>query len=158
MTTTKVPTILATGAASRRSFIHANAAPRCQHVKLNGEPCGCPARQGQSLCHFHEGARLMRHFEIPLPEDAASVQLAIHRVMRAMYEGTFDIKTCNGMLYALQVASGNLPRLREEMAGVLSEGFSGEEEEESPLAELMRQLDITEDERKADERKGGVGS
>ncbi len=34
-------------------LLGANQAPRCQHIKFNGERCGCPALQGKPVCRFH---------------------------------------------------------------------------------------------------------
>ena len=130
---------LVASVGTRRSFVHANAAPRCEHVKLNGLRCGCPARGGSRLCHFHEDARLPGNFVIPLPEDAASIQLALVRLMRALQEKTYDTKTCALMLYALQIASGNLRRLEAELPKPIDEAGN------AVAAEILRRLELTDE-------------
>ncbi len=117
--------------------------PRCRHIKLNGQPCGCPARHGKRLCHFHEDMRLQRNFEVPILEDAASIQLALMRMMRALQQKTYDTKTCALMLYALQIASSNLRRLADDMP-------SAGDESEHPALALLRELDVLPRDAEAD--------
>ena len=94
----------------------ANQSPRCEHVKTNGAVCRAPALQNQTLCHFHIiGANTAyTNYQLPWPEDAASIQFAIVQVLRGLQEKVYDTKTCAVMLYALQLAGGNLKRLEEE--------------------------------------------
>jgi len=93
--------------------------PRCQHVKMNGTQCGSPALRNRRLCFFHdrirrEQARIaadasaQRRFDLPLLEDANSVQVALMKVIQMLGSGRLDHKTAGLMLYALQTASANL--------------------------------------------------
>jgi hypothetical protein len=93
--------------------------PRCQHVKVNGTQCGSPALRRRRHCFFHdrfrrEQARIaadasaQRKFELPLLEDANSVQIALMKVIQMLGSGRLDSKTAGLILYALQTASVNL--------------------------------------------------
>jgi hypothetical protein len=93
--------------------------PRCQHIKMNGTQCGSPALRNRRLCFFHdrirrEQARIAAddsaqcRFDLPLLEDANSVQVALMKVIQMLGSGRLDHKTAGLMLYALQTASANL--------------------------------------------------
>ncbi len=93
--------------------------PRCQHIKMNGTQCGSPALRWRRLCFFHdrihrERAKIakdttaQRRFDLPLLEDANSVQVALMKVMQMLGAGRMDHRTAGLMLYALQTASVNL--------------------------------------------------
>jgi hypothetical protein len=93
--------------------------PRCQHVKVNGTQCGSPALRSRRHCFFHDRIRQEqakiaasasgpRQFELPLLEDANSVQVALMKVIQMLASGTLDHKTAGLILYALQTASTNL--------------------------------------------------
>jgi hypothetical protein len=93
--------------------------PRCQHVKMNGTQCGSPALRRRRHCFFHERIRreqakiaadasAQRSFDLPLLEDANSVQMALMKVIQMLGSGRMDHKTAGLMLYALQTASINL--------------------------------------------------
>jgi hypothetical protein len=93
--------------------------PRCQHVKVNGTQCGSPALRRRRYCFFHDHARreqakvvavasAQRRFDLPLLEDANSVQVALMKVIQMLASGTVDSKTAGLILYALQTASANM--------------------------------------------------
>lgn len=100
----------------------------CEHVKTNGHFCGSPAMRGRNYCFFHiidigRRLRLQRYFdhglqapaiELPLLEDAASIQLALMQVTEALLKGTLDRKTAGLVLYSLQTASSNLRNMQKE--------------------------------------------
>jgi len=99
--------------------------PRCQHVKVNGTQCGSPALRWRRLCFFHNNVRgehkknkadetAKRLFELPLLEDANSVQTALMKVIQMLGSGSLDHKTAGLMLYALQTASSNLRHVNFE--------------------------------------------
>ena len=94
---------------------NASHAPRCRHIKVNGLPCGAPARHGRELCCFHDSAaRRNREFVLPIIEDAASLQLALNKVLQAVVDKLIDPKTASSLLYGLQIAQANLKRLDSE--------------------------------------------
>jgi len=108
----------------------ANFPNRCQHIKVNGTQCGCPALRHNKLCYFHKrhheerielnldrlkNARARRRkvvMELPVLEDANSIQVLLMQIMRLIIAGQIDGKTAGLLLYALQTASANLPRVR----------------------------------------------
>jgi hypothetical protein len=108
----------------------ANFPNRCQHIKVNGTQCGCPALRHNKLCYFHKrnheerieldldrlkNARARRRkvvMELPVLEDANSIQVSLMQIMRLVITGQIDGKTTGLLLYALQTASANLPRVR----------------------------------------------
>src|SRR5258706_624665 len=96
--------------------------PRCQHLKMNGVQCMSPALKWRWLCFFQNRTRreqvrnardesTKRRCELPLLEDANSVQMALMKVMQMLGSGRLDHKTAGLMLYALQTASCNLRKL-----------------------------------------------
>jgi hypothetical protein len=93
--------------------------PRCQHIKMNGTQCGSPALRWRRQCFFHERIRrerakiakdmsAQRRFDLPLLEDANSVQVALMKTIQMLGSGRMDHRTAGLMLYALQTASINL--------------------------------------------------
>jgi hypothetical protein len=107
--------------------LYPHSIPRCQHIKVNGTQCGSPALRRNRLCYFHKtwqgsrialGANRARRnravFDLPLLEDANSIQLALMQVMRLILSGQIDGKTAGLLLYALQTASSNLARTNFE--------------------------------------------
>lgn len=101
--------------------------PRCQHLKINGTQCGSPALRRNHFCYFHKNrhetrivlnanrARRARAIlDLPVLEDANSVQVSLMQVMRLILGGQLDSKTAGLLLYALQTASSNLSRINFE--------------------------------------------
>ncbi|MGC1374059.1 MAG: hypothetical protein WA824_18130 [Candidatus Sulfotelmatobacter sp.] len=99
--------------------------PRCQHLKVNGTQCGSPALRDKRFCYFHNSVGIVRQriledetikrpFDMPLLEDANSIQVALMKVMHLMGSGLMDHKTAALMLYALQTATANLRNVRFE--------------------------------------------
>jgi hypothetical protein len=101
---------------------------RCQHLKVNGTQCGSPALRRNRFCYFHKlhheervelnldrakSARRSRRVTVELPvlEDANSIQVSLMQIMRLIIAGQIDGKTAGLLLYALQTASAILPRL-----------------------------------------------
>lgn len=111
----------ATKSIKSTSMAAAHAAPRCAHVRLNGQPCGSPALQGESLCHFHFHYRDQVDRpggpQFPPLEDGLAIQCAINRVLEGLDTGLMNIKVANSMLYALQTAASNLHNLRRDFDG-----------------------------------------
>lgn len=126
--------------------------PRCRHTLLSGQTCGQPALSGRDLCRFHQAvAPIRREFILPIVEDAASLQLALNRVMRALADDLLTYKKASLLLYALQIAASNFKRLREEMRETTNAADMANEK--SLVKELLEVLQIpeTEAERMAEE-------
>jgi len=95
---------------------------RCQHLKVNGSQCGSPALRRNKFCFFHKRwqteriqltasnhkRRAARGFDMPVLEDANSIQITLMQVMRMIVSREIDSKTAGLLLYALQTASFNL--------------------------------------------------
>jgi hypothetical protein len=104
---------------------------RCQHIKVNGTQCGCPALRRNKLCYFHkrhheerielnldrlkndrvkEARRRSTTIALPVLEDANSIQVSLMQIVRLVAAGRIELKAAGLMLYALQTASSNLSR------------------------------------------------
>src|SRR5271168_3201534 len=93
---------------------------QCMHIMAEGVHCGSPAMRQNWFCYHHkrqreqvrafktDQARANPPFTLPVLEDAASIQLALSMVMRALAAGQLDHKTANALLYSLQIATSNL--------------------------------------------------
>ncbi|HZQ25986.1 MAG TPA: hypothetical protein VFA89_24550 [Terriglobales bacterium] len=93
---------------------------RCQHIRVNGTLCGSPALRRSRFCFFHKKwhdqriainhkkRRSRAALDLPVLEDANSVQIALMQVMRLILANQIDGKTAGLLLYALQTASVNL--------------------------------------------------
>ena len=104
-----------------------NSIPRCEHIKINGTQCGSPALRRNHFCFFHKrwhetrivlnanrARRARATLDLPVLEDANSVQVSLMQVMRLVLSGQVDPKTAGLLLYALQTASSNLSRINFE--------------------------------------------
>src|SRR6266478_6206938 len=104
-------------------FLYPPNIARCQHVKVNGVQCGSPALKSRKLCHFHQRwqqgriqlnanqARRSRYsLDLPILEDANSIQVALMQGMRLLLTNQVDHRTAALLFYALQTASSNLSR------------------------------------------------
>jgi hypothetical protein len=93
---------------------------RCEHIKVNGTQCGSPSIRGKIFCYFHgrwqeqrvqlnvPGVKVRPSIDLPVLEDANSVQVALMQVMALLLAGQIEHKTAALLLYGLQTASGNL--------------------------------------------------
>jgi hypothetical protein len=106
-----------------------NSIPRCEHLKVNGTQCGSPALKRNHFCFFHKrwhetrivlnanrARRGRAALDLPVLEDANSIQVSLMQVMRLILSGQVDPKTAGLLLYALQTASSNLSRINFEPA------------------------------------------
>lgn len=105
---------------------------RCQHLKVNGTQCGSPALRRNRFCYFHKrhhderielnadrekNTRARRRkvaIDLPVFEDANSIQVSLMQITRLLISGDIDSKTAGLIFYALQTASSNLGRTRFE--------------------------------------------
>jgi hypothetical protein len=109
--------------------LYPSSIPRCEHLKVNGTQCGSPALRRNHFCYFHKrwhetrivlnanrARRGSAALDLPVLEDANSVQVSLMQVMRLILSGQVDPKTAGLLLYALQTASSNLRRIDFEPA------------------------------------------
>jgi hypothetical protein len=123
--------------------------PRCQHILLSGETCGQPALHGRTVCRFHRAvARRPADFVLPVVEDAASLQLALNRVLRALADDLLTYKKASLLLYGLQIAASNFKRLRDERQDVKNKVSAAEQ---PSLVRLLLEKFGIPDEEPADE-------
>jgi hypothetical protein len=98
---------------------------RCEHIKVNGTQCGSPAIRKNSFCYFHgrwreqhitfaTTAKTVPAIDLPVLEDANSIQVAIMQVLNLLLTGHIEHKTAGLLLYGLQTASANLRHTRFE--------------------------------------------
>ena len=93
----------------------ADAAPRCEFLKTDGQVCRSPAMKGTTFCYFHGQARAQRQAtdlskleDLPILEDRLSLQLAITRLCAQLTSRAIDEKTGRVLLAALRLAEKNL--------------------------------------------------
>lgn len=139
--------------------------PRCQHVKVNGTQCGSPALRRRKYCFFHQQwrqqhinlrARPQRKAVIDLPvlEDANSIQMTITQVMRLILSKQIDSKDASLLLYALQTASSNLRRTQFEPPHCEDVVIDPRDVPDTPLGEdLWDKEDFEEEECEPDEEE-----
>jgi hypothetical protein len=94
----------------------------CRHIHTTGNRCGSPALRGEEFCYYHHatrrGPRPADHdylcpnstFDLPSLEDRPSIQLAVAVVARRIALNQIDLQRGRLLLYALRIASNNLPR------------------------------------------------
>jgi hypothetical protein len=119
---------------------------RCRHVKTNGTQCGSPALKGKELCFFHaqnqprevelylDGERYSDgSIVLPVFEDAHAIQTVIRQVVQLMLSRRIDRKDAGVLLYALQIASGNLKMMQAEKAKPTQVVVEPDKAAETPL-------------------------
>jgi hypothetical protein len=139
--------------------------PRCEHVKINGTQCGSPALKRNHFCYFHKRwqetrivlnanrARCGRAaLDLPVLEDANSIQVSLMQIMRLILSGQMDTKTAGLLLYALQTASSNLSRINFEPAVKTRVVIDPRTVDQTPLGEdPWRREDFEEEEAEEDD-------
>src|ERR1700690_563871 len=146
--------------------IYPSSIPRCQHLKINGTQCGSPALRRNHYCYFHKrwhetrivlnanrARRARVALDLPVLEDANSVQVSLMQVMRLILNGQIDPKTAGLLLYALQTASSNLSRINFEPAVKTRVVIDPRTVGETPLGENpWRREDFEEEEYEEDDQ------
>ena len=90
----------------------------CRHIKTDGRRCQSPALSESVYCYFHSRVHTMAktkntiwdNINLPLLEDSASIQVAIHQITSAYLCSRLDARHTGLLLYALQIASQNIDR------------------------------------------------
>ncbi len=109
----------------------ANTQPRrfqCRHVFTDGRRCGSPCLRHEDFCFYHLGLHAQKPtvttdlsqgehraspFTLPVPDfnDRGALQLAIGEVLNRLASNQLDPRRAGLILYGLQIASLNLPRV-----------------------------------------------
>jgi hypothetical protein len=140
--------------------------PRCEHLKVNGTQCGSPALKRNHFCYFHKrwhetrivlnanrARRGRAALDLPVLEDANSVQVSLMQVMRLILSGQVDPKTAGLLLYALQTASSNLSRINFEPVVKTRVVIDPRTVDQTPLGEdPWRPEDFEEEEYEAEDQ------
>lgn len=95
---------------------------QCRHVFADGHRCGSASLRLEEFCYFHHTTRRPisnpRHrrsrqstFTLPVPEDRSAIQLSLGEIISRVASNSIDPRRASLLLYALQIASTNLPRL-----------------------------------------------
>jgi hypothetical protein len=87
----------------------------CQHTFPDAHHCGSPAMRGERFCYYHHptrrpvqdtsARRARRGFTIATPTDPATLQQALHQVIRRLAANQLDVHRAGLLLYSLQIAS-----------------------------------------------------
>ena len=103
--------------------------------------CGSPALRGEKHCYFHDYTHNPRNqfHGIPMPEDATAIQIGLVRVIRNLEAEPASSKNYALMLYALQTASANLKRVREEAAIIAEANAEAQKTKEPSLLDLIKE-------------------
>jgi hypothetical protein len=85
----------------------------CRHIKTNGHQCHSPALRGAQFCYYH--SRLHGPYagtdpqhaplQLPMPEDAAAIQLSVSRINDAIINGGLDLKKAASLFTGLKIAA-----------------------------------------------------
>ena len=139
----------------------------CEHIMTNGEFCRLPALRGRKHCHFHlvhlgRKLRAERRYDmamkssinskyipmdLPLLEDANSIQLALSHVVDALMNNGVDAKRAGLVLYALQTATLNMRNgvdFSQREGANVAESYDNFEEE-FVLGDAAPELKLDED-------------
>jgi hypothetical protein len=146
--------------------LYPNSIPRCEHLKVNGTQCESPALRRNHYCYFHkrwQEARIVLNanrarrgraaLELPVLEDANSIQVSLMQIMRLILSGQIDPKTAGLLLYALQTASSNLRRIDFEPTVKTRVVIDPETVDQTPLGEDPWEREDFEDEEEDDQEE-----
>jgi hypothetical protein len=127
------------------------AAPRCRHIKVNGTQCGSPALRNKNFCFYHQQNRPMSvpcyyeqeyplgEIDLPLFEDAHSIQAVLRQVVQMVMQKRLERKNASLLLYALQIASSNLKRMELEKPQPEQVVIDLETKSQTPMAALIEE-------------------
>jgi phosphate transport system substrate-binding protein len=94
---------------------------QCRHIFADGHRCGSKCLREENFCYYHYRSHKPRllpeqysdklsTFELPAFEDRSAIQSAITLIAQRIAAGNLDSKRAGLLLYALQIASLNLPK------------------------------------------------
>ena len=86
----------------------------CEHIKIDGNPCGSPALRERNYCYFHDSFHNLNNlpgspdYEIPALEDPLSIQLFIMQIAHAQACGSINREMSAQLLAISRTATANL--------------------------------------------------
>ena len=90
----------------------ADQAPRCSHLKSNGQPCRAPAMGNRSFCVFHVRAfdttTDSPRINVSVLEDRQSLQITVKQIMEQIVAGRIEPQAASLLLRAVQIANSTL--------------------------------------------------
>ena len=101
-------------------------ATRCHHVSTSGIQCDSPAVGNLRFCYYHQQGRstAIQYYseapftaieeDLPLFEDAHSIQIAIRQIASLLMQRKIEPKVAGLLLYSIQLALLNLKQLKAE--------------------------------------------
>jgi hypothetical protein len=96
---------------------------QCRHIFTDGRRCGSHALRNEHFCYYHHTTRKpvadpkarkarVGNFDLPLPEDRSAIQASLGEIIQRIASNDLDPRRAGLLLYALQIASLNLPKER----------------------------------------------
>jgi|GEM_PF-2041929 len=96
---------------------------QCRHIFTDGRRCASPCLRQQEFCYYHHTTRKpaanpkqrrsrRSTFHLPLPEDRSAIQSSIGQVLQRIASNDIDPRRAGLLLYGLQIASLNLPKIQ----------------------------------------------
>jgi hypothetical protein len=142
---------------------------QCRHIFTDGHRCASPCLRKEEFCYYHHTTRKpianskqrrsrRSAFHLLLPEDRSAIQASIGEVLQRIASNDIDPRRAGLLLYGLQIASLNLPKIQTAKAatepqtveeitndptlGVLAPRteVSGITQRKSPVAQLIERL------------------
>ncbi len=109
----------------------------CRHILASNQQCGQPAQNGKHFCRHHRGINAWKRsyghssyatptqtydhgtmlvpepsvyppLELEFPEDRASIQINLYRIIDRLARGLIDRSTATALMYGMQVSQTNL--------------------------------------------------
>jgi hypothetical protein len=113
---------------------HAESTPnqhkqyQCRHIFTDGHRCASPCLRREEFCYYHHTTRRpvanprqrrsrRTTFALPLPEDRSAIQASIGQVLQRIAANEIDPRRAGLLLYGLQIASLNLPKIQPARTG-----------------------------------------
>jgi hypothetical protein len=98
---------------------------QCRHIFTDGRRCASPCLRQEEFCYYHHTTRRpianprqrrsrRSTFHLPLPEDRSAIQASIGEVLQRIAANDIDPRRAGLLLYGLQIASLNLPKIPRE--------------------------------------------
>ena len=142
----------------------------CRHIFTDGRRCAAFSLRNETFCYFHHttrGAaspntcrtrrRRSASFAVPPAEDRSAVQYTIGEVLRRIASNEIDPRRAGLLLYGLQIASMNLPRLDPKAAATRTADPIDHITQHPTLGPLAPELEWDEDEMHSSRKLSGRG-